>query len=155
MFSLLFADCLRVNELCWDKNAPNNTLQFNDVTVDDKQLIIQFRSYKHHTGEGPSIVVNPEVFLPLNPTSDFLAYLDLRGNHSGILMIDEKGDPVTRGWLVMILNRVLKAAAIQNNIKPHSFRIGCMNHLLKMGWSDIQIRRYGRWKSGAIYSYLR
>ena len=54
------------------------------------------------------------------------------------------------------LKTVLKKAGYdETQFSFHSFRIGCSNTLLKLGLSVETIKKLGRWRSNAVFKYLR
>lgn len=99
LFSVMFAGCMRVNELCFDVGAPENSLKFSNVVLMGGKAQITFTSYKHHLSSH-TIVIEEKDFLPLQPVSDLRRYLQLRGNQPGLLMLDKDGEPIPRGWFV-------------------------------------------------------
>lgn len=154
MFILLFSACLRINELCYDKKAPQNTLKLSNLKIDNG-LIITFNAYKHHNGQYQLNVSN-QAFDSLNPTLAVQRYLELRGKQPGPLCMDIQGRPVHRSQFLQVLRKTLRMAYLDHlHINTHSFRIGCASHLWALGWSDVQIKSYGRWRSNAIYKYFR
>ena len=59
-----------------------------------------------------------------------------------------------------VVRRNLKAAIKALGLNPqnydtHSFRSGCVSDLMKMGCPVDTIKQTGRWKSNAVYKYLR
>ena len=66
------------------------------------------------------------------------------------------GSPVKPAHLRGMLKRILEESGFDSNLfTVHSFTIGQSNDLLKLGLSVKTIRKLGRWKSNAVFRYLR
>ena len=95
-------------------------------------------------------------FCPFTITSD---YLHLRGGYDDDqeqLLIFSDGSPLKAWQLRRTLRKILKKLGLQQNLyNVHSFRIGRATDMLKEGRSVETIKQNGRWKSNAVYKYLR
>ena len=70
--------------------------------------------------------------------------------------IFQNGDPVRTDDIRSILRFALAGLKLNESLyDTHSFRIGRATDLFKMGRSVEDIKRVGRWKSSAVYKYLR
>ena len=154
MFSLLFYACLRVNEACLDVRVPWNTLQFHNVSILGNQVCVKFVAYKHSVGSHTIWVDGvPDSTCPVIALGEYLA---CRVKQSGPLFVDSKGVAVSRSWFMAVLKHALRLSGAEHfNINTHSFRIGGATYLCDQGWSDMQIRKFGRWNSNAVYKYVR
>ena len=64
--------------------------------------------------------------------------------------------PVTPQHLRSLLRKVLERMNLDGNLYDvHSFRIGRTCDLEKFGYTIDQIKAMGRWKSNAVYRYLK
>ena len=55
-------------------------------------------------------------------------------------------------WLVAALSH---GSLSSLPIKSHSFRIGAATYAATVGYTEAQIQKMGRWKSGAFRKYIR
>ena len=68
----------------------------------------------------------------------------------------EDASPVTRGWLMPRLNRLLQLCGLDvSRYSSHSFRKGGAVSLQALGVQDSLVRQQGRWKSDAFHLYVR
>ena len=85
--------------------------------------------------------------------------MQIRGDYSSLtepLFIFRDGSPVRPQHARSVLKMALKNLQLDPSLyNTHSFRIGRATDLFKKGFSLEQIKQYGRWKSNAIYKYLR
>ena len=66
------------------------------------------------------------------------------------------GSPVTAQNLRKIFKSILFSAGFDNKLYSlHSIRSGCAGDLLKLGLSVDTIKKVGRWKSNAVFRYLK
>ena len=64
--------------------------------------------------------------------------------------------PVTADMVRATLKKVLKAINLnEKSFQSHSFRIGRCCDLVKLGFSVTEIQKLGRWRSNAVYKYMR
>ena len=78
----------------------------------------------------------------LTDTEPFFVYAD----RSPILAVS------VRKTLKMLLKKIGLDSTVYN---CHSFRIGRSTDLFKYGYDVERIKRLGRWRSNAVYKYLR
>ena len=78
----------------------------------------------------------------IRPTEPFLVFSDR--------------SPVTPRHLSSCLKYILHCAGFQENLYgSHSLRVGRTCNLFKLGLSVETIKKLGRWKSNAVFRYLR
>ena len=83
-------------------------------------------------------------------------YLSLRGFSNGPLFMTPNGTAVSRHSFTQILSLVFQRCDLDSSkYKGHSFRIGAATFAAENGFSDVQIRAMGRWKSDAFRKYIR
>ena len=86
-------------------------------------------------------------------------YLSVRGpaqNKKEQFFVFSDGSPVTPHHMRTNLKALLSRARFQAKYYDmHSLRIGCATDLLNMGISVETIKKLGRWKSNAVFNYLR
>ena len=86
-------------------------------------------------------------------------YIQLRGPTRSItepLFKLSDGSPLKPTWLRQLLRSILTEFDLQTDLyDTHSFRIGRATDLFKTGVHIDDIKQLGRWKSDAVYKYLR
>ena len=151
MFLMQFHFALRIGEIT---SSPHN-LMFNHVEITADKIIVQFQSYKHCDPEENTPHQTLRSFDSHCPVTALAEYINLRGSADGPLFkINNQG--VHRHIYNSKLKIVLQAVG-EDPLKysSHSFRIGATNYWANKGLSEFQIKRLGRWKSAALYKYLR
>ena len=117
-------------------------------------LKITFRDFKHSYNKG-------DVSLTLSCRSDIcpvqilLDYLSLRGFSNGPLFMTPNGTAVSRHSFTHILSLVFQRCGLDSSKYKGRFRIGAATFAAENGFSDVQIRAMGRWKSDAFRKYIR
>ena len=93
---------------------------------------------------------------PICPVTTIAEYLSVRGQISGPLFCWPDNSPVRRLQFLSALNQALTFCGLETDrYKTHSFRIGAASWAAAQGFSDSQIRRFGRWKSNTFLKYIR
>ena len=170
IFMFMYYGMLRVGEVAKAKGG--HTLKAMDVhtgTNKNKILLVLYTSKTHGLESRPqqirisptantfNILSKKKHFCPFDTTSD---YLEARGR--GYFTLDEQffifadRSPVTD----VNVRRTLRLALAGIGLDPslydtHSFRIGRATDLQKMGCPLETIKHIGRWRSNAVYKYLR
>ena len=130
-------------------------LRVADIAVDSHSspLCLRLRIKASKTDpfrKGCFLYVGRGVF-PLCAISSMLAYLNLRGDASGLFLFRD-GRPLSRALLTSWLRGILSAAG---NFSSHSFRIGAATVAARNGIPDHQIQALGRWSRSAYLLYIR
>ena len=77
-------------------------------------------------------------------------------NEQEQLFIFRDGSNLKAHHLRNLLRDILYSFKLEGNLyDTHSFRIGRATDLFKMGMDMENIKQMGRWKSNAVYKYLR
>ena len=92
---------------------------------------------------------------PLFEVQAMMAYLSLRGNAPGSLLMLQDGCPLSRVLLTDWLWQLFSAAGISGNFSSHSFHIGAATVDARNGFPDHLIQALGRWSSNAYQLYIR
>ena len=138
------------------------------ATNKDKLMFILHSSKTHDQGDKSQIVKIEGMASNNNQCKEISAYcpFELLQRYSKIrptysdeneqFFVFRDGSPVTSFHFQATLRRLL----ILNNLNPslccsHAFRSRCSGNLLEMGVSVETIRKLDRWKSSAVYTYLR
>lgn len=155
MLRIAFAAFLRVGEMALSQSNYTNILTVADIQVTQlagsAAVRVKFSHYKHSAGRGALVTVADTAAVDA-----LLSFLRVRGLAPGFLFCLPSGKPVTRemfsGWLQAVL-RFCKLDS--SRYKTHSLRIGATCQAFADGYSETQIREWGRWHSDAYKRYLR
>ena len=151
MFTIQFYFALRIGELTDSQH--NITLE--QVLVKQNSLTISFNTFKHSS----SLTSCPHEVHRVNnhpcPVVELKNYLASRDKANGPLFkLGNK--PVPRHVYNNKIKTVLKLLGEDTTkYSAHSFRIGATTYWASKGMSELQIKQLGRWKSDAIFKYLR
>ena len=167
IFLLGYYGMLRVGEMA----KGDHTIKAKDVYIGDnkdKILLILYSSKTHGQESIPqeikiSALQNKEkIFAKRRNFCPFAAadrYRKLRG---GFIQSDDQFFVFSDGSLVLPchIRNVLHTLLKRMNLNPmlyntHSLRTGRSCDLLKFGYTVGEIKRMGRWKSNAVYKYLK
>ena len=86
-------------------------------------------------------------------------YILLRGeinNDSENLFLFRYKVPIKPAVVRTTLKSAIKCIGMDEKLYDfHSLRVGRMSDLIKSGFSVDQVKRMGRWKSSAVYRYIK
>ncbi len=150
MFSLSFAAFLRPGEI----TGVLHCLQYANVSFVDNTIVIRFDHFKHSDGT-PFLLKVPPTFLKFCPVRLLKRFLKVRGSRAGPLFCKANTAPVTYREYSAVFHKVINRMGFPGKYSPHSMRIGAATYAASMGYSDVQLRYFGRWKSAAVNSYIR
>ena len=169
MISLTYYGMLRVGEIALGPH----TIKAKDMHFahsKDKILIVLYSSKTHGKESRPQRVkisatdeklLNKSVqhskfFCPFKLTRHYMAQ---RGNYiddTELLFIFSDGSPLQPHHIRGVLRDLLNQVGLDSSLYDvHSFRIGRTCDLYKYGYSLDQIKSLGRWRSNAVYKYLK
>lgn len=60
-------------------------------------------------------------------------HIKIKKNHQDILFLSRRGTQLTRAMIFTLIQRAVKAAGIEKNVSPHTFRHSFATHLLENG----------------------
>ena len=171
-FSLAYYGLLRAGELTLSPHVIR-AKNVHKASQKDKFMLVLYSSKTHGKGSKPQIIkisaADDYTQMKLDPVKwkkyklicpFFLLqkYLSLRGGYDKEdkqLLIFKDGTPLHSGQLRRVLRKTLKKLNLNPKLYDlHSFRKGRAGDLLKKGVSIERIKRYGRWKSNAVFKYL-
>ena len=133
-----------------------------------KMLFILYSSKTHNEGNRPQEVKISAIdkkeydqrkikhFCPFELARNFK---NLRGDYNDEnenFLIFRDGTPVKTSQLRKVLRNCIKKINLNYKLYNfHSLRIGRGNDMLKFGYNIEEIKLAGRWKSNAVYKYIR
>ena len=164
MFSLAYYGMLRVGEIT---ESPHDIRACNIHVGNnkDKILMVLYSSKTHGSESGPqkikisvsdTVKARKGIFCPFHLVA---RYMSMRGPYSEVeekFFVYTDNRPVQAYQLRNVLRQLLDSLGLDSALYDvHSFRIGRTCDLEKFGYSVDQIKSMGRWKSNAVYRYLK
>jgi integrase len=162
-FSLAFFGFLRLGEFTSYSKKPQAevTLLSTDVSVSRaagrRVVVVQIRRSKNNQ-HGPA----QQITIPSGraryrcPVQAVVDYITARPQRAQAFLCHYDLTPLTRREFQRVLRKVAAAAGLrEGHLTPHSFRIGAATEAASLGYSEVQIQSFGRWRSAAYRSYIR
>ena len=108
--------------------------------------------FKHNNSNRPfAILIQRVDWQPFCPLHTLIQYCKVRGSGNGPLCCFPDASPVTVSQFNTELRRCLIFCGLDSaHYKSHSFRFGAASDAAEMGFTDTQIKTFGRWKSDAF-----
>ncbi len=150
MLTLSFAAYLRISEMTGVKHH----LLRKNVRIIKGEIVIKFISYKCSKNVSFVLKVLPTK-LTFCPVVLLRKYLHLRGRGKGHLFVKSNGFPMTGVEFRKVFQSLMSYLNMPGTYSPHSLRIGAATHAAAVGYTDAQIRTFGRWSSTAFLNYIR
>ena len=163
LFILAYYGLFRIGELT---ESPH-IVKAKDVSIGtnkNKMQLILYSSKTHAQESKPQVVKISEVkitgrntfFCPFNL---FRKYKKIRGpykNDNEQLFMFRDRQPVKPSHARNILEQILKRLDLDvNKFTFHCFRSGRATDMIRLGYSIEEIKICGRWKSNAVYKYIK
>ena len=86
-------------------------------------------------------------------------YFKYRGDYitdAEQFFIYRSGEPLKPRQITVILREMINRIGLDSTLySMHSFRIGRTSDLINCGYPIEEVQRLGRWKSNAVYNYIR
>ena len=164
IFCLAYYGMLRVGEL----SMSNHVIKACNIHIGnnkDKILIVLYSSKTHGKESRPQKVkisainndgYNKKIFCPFRIITQYM-YLrgDYENDHEQFFVFSDKS-PVKPNNIRTLLRSLLDDLNLDSALYDvHSFRGGRTSDLAKFGYSIERIKSMGRWKSSAVYRYLK
>ena len=166
LFSTAHFGLFRVSEL-----TSEHAVLAKDVFIGenkDKFMLILRSSKTHTKGMEPQIIKisstnrqrkgHKAAALPC-PYNTLWKFSKIRGNYSSDddhFFTFSDGSPVQARHMRMVLKLMVKNAGFNEKFySTHSLRSGRSSDLYKLGISIEKIKKLGRWRSNAVYRYLK
>ena len=166
MFTVAYYGLLRISEI---ENTPSgHAVKAKDVHVGrnkNKLMLVLHTSKRHTKGNKPQIIKIcseksessvPPIYCPFKSVQDYLQVHKTRASVYEHFFIFRDRTPVGATAFRAALKKVIKAAGLQSNLySSHCFRAGRMTDMMNMGVPLDVIKKIGRWKSNAVFTYMR
>ena len=167
LFAIGYYGLLRVSELA--VNDTGHTIQAKNVHVADNKenILLVLYSSKTHTKGIQKIKITSNKsersgkyrkrnFCPFHLMKCFLSVCQGYDSDTEPLFILRDRNPVKANNVSNVLKKALSRMNLDSSLySVHSLRIGRVTDLIKYGYSVEEVKRIGRWKSNAVYKYIR
>ena len=153
IFLCMYHAALRISEVAIS-TSDQHTLLFNCISYDrcSSLLTFNFKSYKHSNNELPSIAIKCGKRMSYYVKN----YLKARGSHPGYFFCHTDHSPFSRNEIVKVLKEELSRLNYNpDHYNTHSLRIGKATDMAIDGYSELDIKTAGRWKSNAYRLYIK
>ena len=164
IFLIAFYGLLRIGEVAESPHAIKAANVFIG-TNKNKVLLILYSSKTHGKESRPQRVKISESIQSKKgdkffcPFRTIKSYFKLRGPYRHTdeqFFVFRDGSNVTPDNIRLVLNQALKRLDLDSTVYSfHSIRIGRATQLIKDGCSIEEVKRLGRWKSNAVYRYIK
>ena len=163
MFTTAYFGLFRIGEL----KASPHTVKACDVQIGDnknKVLFILRSSKTHNRGDPPQLIkigstastFSSNEYCPFNLLRNYLACQKEARSYEENFFVFRDRSPVHPRHFRKVLKTVLSLAGFDSRpFSGHSFRGGRALDLLELGLSVETIKKMGRWRSNAVYNYLK
>ena len=169
MFLFIYYGCLRVGEVAKASNKDNvvsfEQLECKFVNGKIDSLNLKFFKFKHsdtvrnprkQKSALPIMTFTKKQVKRFCPVRIMFRYLKVRGPKKGQLFLKENGDGVSYYSFNSVMKKCISGVGLpEGSYGTHSFRIGRSTDLHSLGYTESQIKVFGRWKSGAFLNYIR
>ena len=165
-FCLAYYGMMRVGELTYSPHLVKACDVF--IGTNKKKIMMILRSSKTHGEELPpqkiKITAEENVkrklrkinFYPFKCARDFMLRRGPYVDESEQFIVYQDHSPVRPEQYRSTLRSMLKKLNLNAQLyDTHSMRVGRVHDMVKMGYIIEQIKTAGRWKSNAIYKYLK
>ena len=166
IYATLYYGLFRVGELAEGRDTVK-AIDVHDATNKNQYLFVLHSSKTHSNADRPqkvrvqadNEVIGSQInnnFSPVTIIDEYIQVCRIRLTTDEPFFMKDDGAPVT----ACEIREELRDILLQLKLKPelydvHSFRIGRVTDLYKWGVSIEQIQEVGRWKSNAVYKYLK
>ena len=158
-FTVAYHGLMRVGE--YAKSI--HVLKVKDVHLErrkDKYLLVLHSSKTHGPESRPQkIKIAKEtgsIFCPVDELSNYIQVRPTYGSDSEQFYIFSDGSPLMPCDVRQTMRTMIDKMKLNSEFyDTHSFRIGKATDLLKKGATIESIKQAGRWKSNAVYKYLK
>ena len=163
-FMLSYYGMFRVGELA-SGSHPVKAKDVHIATNKNKMLFILYSSKTHGKESNPQKIKISENkskitkighFCPFRISREFLSIRGNYKNENDPFFVHSNNEPVTPSQIREVLRSTLETLDLNPLLYDcHSFRIGRTNDMVSMKYSLEQVRIAGRWKSNAVYKYIK
>ncbi|XP_070601697.1 uncharacterized protein [Erythrolamprus reginae] len=155
----LFFGAFRVSEVLAASRADSSGQAFTtrDIKLGRSSVSLRLRRSKtDQRGRGVTVQLSRAANRRVCPVAALVAYWAHRGVEPGFLFCHASGEPLTRYQFWAVTSKALARLGLDPRCYgTHSFRIGAASLAAVEGFSRLDIKTVGRWRSGAFRTYIR
>ncbi len=146
ILEVLYASGIRVSELV--------NVKISDINFEKKEIRILGKGKKERIAEfGDYCLEAMELFI----NDGRRKILNKHNKNSEYLIINEKGNQITTRGIALILDKLVKKAALKKHVSPHMIRHTFATHLLNEGCDLLTVKEllgHESLESTAIYTHV-
>ena len=162
LFSTMYYALMRVGEVAESPHAVRVT-KVHQSTNKRKFLLILDSSKTHGRTDRPQELtldihdkVKNSLYCPVQLAKNYSILRPKYNSPTEQFYIFQDYSPVRPENVRKIMRELIDSIGLDSNLyDTHSFRIGRATDMLKAGFTVEQIKRKGRWRSNAVFKYLR
>ena len=169
LFALGYYGLVRISELCYETHEVK-ACNVHAASNKEKLLLMLYTSKTHGKGSRPQKIkitsnrteenTNSYTYRHFCPFNLVKCYMEERGNYDTItepFFIFRDRSPVKPAIARNMLKTLISRLGLEANLYGfHSLRIGRVGDLIKFShYSVEELKRIGRWKSNAVYKYIK
>ena len=157
---LLYYGLFRIGEIT-DSTHVIKACDVHAAETEGKVMIVLHSSKTHSKANQPQKVriVTDNRMKNFCPVAEIIKFAKMRkpwDTRQDPFLVSRTGKPIVAEYIRKQLKTGIKNLNLDPNLyDTHSFRIGRATDLRKQGLSVEDIKTQGRWKSNAVYKYLR
>lgn len=151
LFKVAFFGLCRMGELV---GSGPHVLLASNLSIVGNSVQITMPTYKHSKRSATiNLARREDAICPVKAAE---LYIESRPTTTSTqFFVCRNGKPISMASVGKIVKAIGLRMAPAKILNGHSFRIGGATHAAKRGASDDEIKRLGRWESGAFSGYLR
>ena len=170
IFALTYYGLFCIGELCKTKYA-NHTIRTNNIHIGmnkEKIMVVLYTSKMHGKGSNPQKIKitsssddthlkKSRNFCPFRLMRNYMFFRQGYDFQNEFFFIGKDRSPVTVEMVRNTLRSLLQTLGLDPNMyDTHSFHAGRASDMVQQyGCSVLEVKRAGRWRSNAVYHYLK
>ena len=162
IFLTLYYGLMRIGEVTLSPHA----VKARDVLLAQNQPGVMFKLYTsktHGRQDRPQTILiqsamikETSLFCPIQEITEYSRIRPCYRFDEEQYFVFQDNSPVKASQVRSTLRRLIRRMGLDDELyDTHSFRIGCATDLFKRGYTVEKIKKMGRWRSNAVYQYLR
>ena len=162
IFLTLYYGLMRIGEVARSQHSVR-AMDVHIAQNKEEVMMKLFSSKTHSTKDRPQTIIIDESMIShstlFNPVEELTIYSNMRPEYrydEEEFFVFANNTPITASQIRSILRKLIRKIGLCDTLyDTHSFRIGGATDLFRLGVSVEKIKKKGRWKSNAVYKYLR
>ena len=162
LMSTMYYGLFRIGEL----TKSEHTVKAIDVQIgtNKRKLMFILRSSKNSGNDKKPQIIKIEstnlnsnnIYCPYQLLRNYMAVRStLKSKEENFFVFKDRSNVTSYAFMTVFKNMIKLAGFNQQHYGSHSLRSGRSQDLLKLGFSVETIKKLGRWKSNAVFTYLK